>query len=238
MLRRKAEFYAPEGPEAPQRQTSSGHKHTSKRGLTNDENRTMVAKSAAAGVAKLAQVIAHINPCGLNRWRKSEQNANQHGNQKRVHEHRAINASFVDTRNRGRMDGQYPVQQEEGDCDADCTACSGKQHAFSQQLTNDAQRRSTERGADSHFALPGRSTGKQEIGYICAGNQQNETDAAHQHEQCRPHTTRECVIECLKMNTETHVSAWVLPMQASSHGIHFTACLLKAYSMRQSEAAI
>src|ERR1700722_9657897 len=78
MLRSKAELDAFERPQAPQCQASSDEKHTSKRSLGNDKSRTMAAKSAARRTAMLAQVVVHINTCGLNRWRKSKQNANQH----------------------------------------------------------------------------------------------------------------------------------------------------------------
>src|SRR3984885_10693192 len=135
------------------------------------------------------------------------------------------------------MDGEHSTQEDKGNCNPRYAASSRQQHALSQQLANDAKRRSAKRGTDSHFTLPDRSASEQEIGDVGTGDQQNKTYTAHQHKQRGPYIPRECVIECQYVNAEAHIPACVLPMKSGRDGIQFAVGLPQTDSTGQADQA-
>ena len=73
-----------------------------------------------------------------------------------------------------------------------------QQHAFGQQLADDAAAAGADRGADRDLALPAGGADQQQVGDVGAGDQQHEADRAEQHQQRRPHVPHELSLQRLR----------------------------------------
>src|ERR1700745_812034 len=65
-----------------------------------------------------------------------------------------------------------------------------EQHTFREQLPDDSRTDRTERAAQGDLTLPAGSAREQQIGYVHASNQQDESNSAEQHEKSGTHVPR------------------------------------------------
>ena len=68
---------------------------------------------------------------------------------------------------------------------AEHSAGQRQHHALGEQLAHEAPAAGAQRGADGEFALQFQHARQQQVGHICAGDEQHETGAGQQHQERR-----------------------------------------------------
>src|SRR3984893_3527872 len=88
---------------------------------------------------------------------------------------------------------------------ADGAARNTEHHAFGEKLTNYARRTGPECGANGEFAGAAGGAREQEVGHVSAGDQQNESDRAEEHEQNAAHIADDVGLERHESNPSPFV---------------------------------
>ena len=114
---------------------------------------------------------------------QSEEETGGHGDENREDENPPIQAdqgAFLS--DAGKVGGVYGEQRANSDQarrGTDHCAGQGQEHAFGEQLTNDAGAARSHGHADGHFAAASDGAGQQQVGHVGARNQQDESHGAH-----------------------------------------------------------
>src|SRR5262245_48828103 len=109
-----------------------------------------------------------------------------------------------------------------GEEQSDSPAQYGQQRAFNQQLPDDAKAARADSHADRDLLLAICSPRQQQIGEVCAGDQQHTTNHAPKHEQSRPKVSDHHLTERL----DPHLRGF---LEARHDGAQFPLRSLEAY---------
>ena len=107
---------------------------------------------------------------------------------------------------RGMLPGIHRQQRahaERADDQAQHAADHRQQHAFGQQLPDDAAASRADGGADGDFARPAGGARQQQAGHVGAGDQQHAAYRAQQNEERGAHVAHQKLLHGL--DRETHL---------------------------------
>ena len=113
----------------------------------------------------------------------------------------AVNASttpstpIVEARQARGAQLQQAVHAPDRDQQPERAADGREQHAFGEQLRDEARASRAEGPADRHLALPHGRPREQQVGDVRAGDQQHEADGGEQRHERRPDVADEIIVE-------------------------------------------
>src|SRR5579883_1669358 len=165
----------------------------------------------------------------LKRWNDAKEQAGRTGCQQREAQSRTIHARRLQKRDaQGLAPGDGPRGQNRQRNSQRC-ATQGQQHAFCQQLPDQSGSAGPQRQPDRDLLLPRRGPGQKQVREIDAGNQQNATNRASQHQK----RTAELTSDVFPQRNQERAKAAalrMLPAQFPVQTIHLQLRGLKRYS--------
>ena len=108
---------------------------------------------------------------------------------------------FADAGNIAWADGQQSAQTNVAKQQAEDAAGEREQHAFREQLQNNAPWPGSHRRANGELALAAGSMNQKQIGDVRAGNQQHQAHRAQHHQQRRARITHNRVTQRLNLKS-------------------------------------
>ena len=201
-----------EGEKGANEQRRADQQHQGQRDLADDEQRASLAlpEAGAGAVAALLQGGVEVGARGAEGREESEEDAGEQRDGEGEGEYAPIDADggavFANTGQAGGTHGQQGAHAHEAEQQAKNAASDGEQHAFGEQLADDACPAGSECGADRKFAFASGGADQQKIGHVGAGDEKHEADRAKQHQQRLAHVANDTVAE--RLNGETLLADW------------------------------
>ena len=148
------------------------------------------AKADAGAAAALVERGSKVGARGADRRHEAEENPGEDRDAEGKEQDGWIEghaaSGFADSRKIPGADGQEQTDASESENEAEKAAGQRERQALGQQLADDLEATSAERGAGRELALSYRGAHQQEIRDVGARNEQHEADRAEQNQQRLP----------------------------------------------------
>ncbi len=128
-----------------------------------------------------------IGAARLPRGREPEADSTTQAHDRRHEKDRGIDRDHRQRRQRGGAHGLDDIEDQLREQQADHAAADREQQALRKELTGDALAAGPKRDAHGDLAATRQPAREEEIGEICAGDEQHATDRTQQHPQRRAH---------------------------------------------------
>jgi hypothetical protein len=150
-----------------------------------------VPETRAAPAAAFLERGAEIGPRTLQRGDEAEQNARHGRGQNGEGQNAPIQADqrafLTHTRQVGCVHTEERANSHDAENAARGRARQGQQDAFGEELADDASASGADGDADGDLPAACHGAGQQQVGDVGAGDQQHETDRAHQTQKRGAH---------------------------------------------------
>ena len=108
----------------------------------------------------------------------------------------------METRQIRRTDRNEKAQTRRSDSDSEDAADQSEQHAFEEQFARDAAASGAQCRANGEFELASFGANQQQIGNVDAGDQQHQSNRAHDHPKNTAHVANDFLLQGMKVGCD------------------------------------
>ena len=177
-----------------------------KRDLHDNQGLTgaMPFPALAKRTATLAETAVGICPRIFEDGDKTDEQTGEEAEAEGEKQHGEIDANVMDAGKTGGRHRHQKAQCTVGQCQPDQAARNSEDEALQEQLGRDASPASTQGRTNGQFLTTPFDPDQQQIGNVCASDQQNQNDRAHQNPQDIAYVTDNVLLERAEIGREPH----------------------------------